>query len=240
MKTFWLTGAAITSLAIATTTSGDTLDLVRATIANGINSQTAEEENPSQPVEESGFYIQGNLGANLMSDIKINRQQNPVKMAVGVDGGMRFGYQICEWLSVDAQTGVAWNEGRDMAAGQSLTLYQVPVMANVNFTIPLSRPGSERWPFIGVTTYFDFNVGLGAEWTRFDTTNFSAPGMSDKTDDWAFAYQVGTDLRFGLTSNFDLGLFFNFRGTTKVDMAPAMEAKELFNYALGMNFRITF
>ena len=244
MKTDWLTGAAIASLAIATTTCGDTLDLVHAAIANGISSQDVDEETPSEPVEQSGFYLGGGVGVNLMSDITVNGTANNLKMAAGVDSSVSVGYQFVEWFSVEAESGVVWNEGRDLPPGLSMNLYQVPIMANANFTIPLSRPGSQRWPFIGVTAYLDFKVGIGTEWTRF---NWKASGNKTNTSDWAFAYQVGTDLRLGLTSNFDLGVYFRFRGTTKVAMSNqviagvgGIDAKELLNYALGMNFRVTF
>ena len=242
MNTTWLTCTAIMSLAVATTTTGDTLDLVRTAMANGINAQATDDDIPSQPVEESGFYIRGNVGANLMSSIKVNGGSS-VKMAVGVDSGLSFGYQIMEWFSVEAQSGLTWNEGRDLPSGLSMELYQVPIMANANFIVPISRPGSERWPFIGVTAYLDFTVGLGAEWTQF---NWKFAGNKSHTSDWSFAYQVGTDLRLGITHNFDMGIYFNFRGTTKVAMdngtVPGfgLDAKNLLNYALGVNFRVSF
>ena len=237
MKSIWLAGAAFVSLAVATTTTGDTLDLVHTAIANGFNSQATDDDIPSEPVEESGFYFRGDVGLNLMTNAKINNSNQEFRFDPGVDSAILFGYQFLEWLSIEAQSGLAWNQARDQPANNSLNLFQVPILANVNFIVPISRPGSERWPFIGLTAYLDFNFGMGAQWTRAAS---KVGGVSQNHDDWAFAYQLGTDLRMGITHNFDMGIYFKFRGTTTVTLQTNAKAKELMNFALGMNFRVSF
>lgn len=235
MKSIWLVGAAIISITSASASS-DTLDLVRTAFANGVTSQAAEDKTP-EPVEKVGFYFQANVGVNFISNVKINGQSATMNFDPGVDSSFSFGYQVLEWLGLEAQTGVAWNEARDFPQNYGLTLWQVPVMGNVKFIIPLSRPESERWPFIGVTAYLDFNAGVGALWTQ---ARYTIPGQGTHNNSWAFAYQVGTNLRMAITHNFDMGVYFNFRGTTTVTLETNVKAKELFNYGLGLTFRVSF
>ena len=295
IKHLWL---AVASLPItAGIASGDTLDLVRTAVANGVtvNADDSEEDT-------LGLFFRFNFGANFMDNANIKdipmRGPGPIAMPAGtngrpglsnaaikfntgIDATVAFGYELSDWLSIELQTGLVWNgvngvtgnwmipNGQPGGVQQTVTtniwggngnLYQVPMMVNLNFDIPLSTPDSERWPFIGCTTYLTLNLGVGAEYAKLKIDDIQLPGGAgvptlnagiDKGA-WGFAYQVGANLRMEIAHNMDLGLYFQFRGTSSMNFgSPSVTGtplvsgmdftvSSLMNYAVGMNFRIEF
>ncbi|MCH2161554.1 MAG: hypothetical protein MK085_06730 [Phycisphaerales bacterium] len=292
IKHLWLAAASLPIT--AGLASGDTLDLVRTAVANGVTVQADDTDKGTM-----GLYFRFDAGANFLGNANIKNvslqgtsmptgtpgiSNAGIKFNPGLDTAVSFGYELGDWLSIELQTGLAWNgingiygnwlipngisgTGEQLIVDRNISggnghLYQIPMMVNLNFDIPLSTPDSERWPFIGHTAYLTLSVGVGAEYAHLNITDMYFPGgggtglatMRAELDNgaWAFAYQVGANLRMELAQNMDLGVYFRFRGTSSFDFgnptfdAPGVnsprgfEISSLLNYAVGMNFRIEF
>lgn len=137
-----------------------------------------------------------------------------VDFNTGFRGDVVLGYNICRSWAVELNTGVVWNSV-DSINGNTLSkysasadLYQIPLMVNAIYKVPLKGPFK---PYIG--------AGVGVIVGMFDSSGIPGlyfPGGSQdfNATDTVFAYQaeVGCEYHIGEHAQFDLA--YKFLGTT--------------------------
>ena len=134
----------------------------------------------------------------------------------GVRGDITLGYNICRSFAVELDAGVIWSSvnsitGNSLStASASADLYQVPLMVNAIYNVPLK---GKLKPYIG--------AGIGVAIGIFDSTGVPglyfpvAGGSKDfNATDTVFAYQVEVGLKYLLGKHAELGLAYKFFGTT--------------------------
>jgi opacity protein-like surface antigen len=187
----------------------------------------------------------GDVGAAIPQDMDITnvaRSGNRTGLSgasLSLDTGIRFdlglAYDVTEWFNVQLASGLIWNEvskmqgtvvdgvpsvvgGNARLSGGSGDMYQVPIMVNGEFRLPL-----------GKDMKLTLGGGLGAVWGDLSVSGVNlstAPAVRASVDgsDWAFAYQGSLGLEWVLSSNVSLGAKYSFLGTTQLDFGT-------FNYS---------
>jgi opacity protein-like surface antigen len=180
-----------------------------------------------QGAEHSGPYAKFDIGGTLQQDLKIRTLDGVTapNSKFTFDPGVRFdvagGYNFNESLAVELELGMTYNQvdqirlfgtalprvepdrpffGRDDEDRDehALGFYQVPIMANVIYTLPLS---SRVRPFIG--------VGAGGIASIFERDRRHD---SDSDSDFTFGYQGQAGLTFILNEHMDIGVLYKFMG----------------------------
>jgi opacity protein-like surface antigen len=140
--------------------------------------------------------------------------QPKMRLSPGVRSDFAVGYAFNKMLSLEIEGGVVYNpldkieytgtyEGYPFSSEESVSdfsLWQVPVLANVIFTIPLD---SKFKPFIG--------AGAGGIWTILS-------GEGETDDDFTFAFQGMAGVNYAITEDVDLGIAYKFLGTLQHDL----------------------
>lgn len=134
----------------------------------------------------------------------------------GVRGDVVLGYKICHSFAVELNSGIIWNSVDSIngnvlsTVGGSADLYQVPLMANCIYKIPIK---GHFKPFVG--------AGVGAVVGFFESSSvpglyFPGPGGSKdfNATDTVFAYQAEVGFEYLLGKHARLGLAYKFLGTT--------------------------
>ncbi len=160
------------------------------------------------------FYFNSSLGGSWIGSTTLTSSDgsfiNPlnsgqVKFSPGVQTDIGFGYHINEWLAAELEIGVAFNPidsiGGNGGSGGNLTLFQIPILANVVFRLPTR---SRFKPFIG--------LGVGGVQTEL-LDNDLFYGRS--ADDFGFAWQGFAGVRYELGSKWELGVVYKYLGTTE-------------------------
>jgi len=135
--------------------------------------------------------------------------RHDIKFHPGIRGDIGLGYNINNHWSAKVETGVIWTS-YDMVGnnklssnGNSVDLYQIPLLANVIYRLPLG----ERW-----TSYA--GIGLGGVLSVYDFTLFDFTGSLNHTygteTDIAFAYQAETGVKYSLAENISFGICYKF------------------------------
>lgn len=130
----------------------------------------------------------------------------------GLHAGVNLGYNFCQSLAAELETGVVWNsinsiQGNSLSTGSaSADLYQIPVLMNVIYK-----------PWHGAFVPY-FGVGIGGVAAIFNGSNIpgsffpgSSPDFSDM--DFVFAYQATAGFKYSVSEHIDLGLAYQFLGT---------------------------
>lgn len=161
------------------------------------------------------LYLDINAGPAITQDAAI--QNSPfgntsnVQFDNGLRAGLGVGYNVTPSFAAELETGVIWNsvhsiQNNDLSAlNASADLYQIPILANAIYK-PLH--GSFQ-PYIG--------VGLGGVAGIFDSSNiplFGPPGAGFSDTDFTFAYQAKVGFKYAVSDHVDLGLAYEFLGTT--------------------------
>jgi opacity protein-like surface antigen len=171
----------------------------------------------------NNFYFDTGLGAAFQQDASIHASafgnSGNVEFDPGIRADLHFGYNITRCFAAEIESGVIWNNiknfqtpGGDNKAstlGYSAELYEVPVLANFIY-----RPLHGAFqPYIG--------VGCGGTAGIFDSENVplysNANSGRFNANDWTFAYQAELGLKYAITSSIQLGLGYEFLGTTSHD-----------------------
>jgi hypothetical protein len=182
MRTFWLPGALvlpITAISMTATTMGDTLDLMRTSLATGIPNQAEEEEAASRT------YMRVNVGANFTRDANVHDFASSGTAAVapgsgstaglqgvhfgfdlGADSSFAIGYELMPGFSIEGEFGFAWNPVRSVSG-----IVNVPtgVLLNPNTTSTL---GGGSGDLIQIPAFVNFNADL--------------PLSTDESEFWPF------------------------------------------------------
>jgi opacity protein-like surface antigen len=171
----------------------------------------------------SNFYVDAALGAAFQQNVSIHASafgnSGNVEFDPGIRADLHFGYNITQSFAAEIESGVIWNninnfhtpngDNKASTLGYSADLYEVPVLANFVY-----RPFHGAFqPYIG--------VGCGGTAGIFDSehvplySNVYSDGFN--ATDWTFAYQAELGLKYAITKSIQLGIGYEFLGTTAHD-----------------------
>ena len=183
----------------------------------------------------------GDVGVEMTQDVNIGNISS-TSNSTGLNGaqlklntGMRFdlgvGYDVTSWFSVEATAGLIWNSvdsvsgtvtdttggfiGGDLPlSGGSGNIYNIPIMFNGKFRIPITKEANSPEIVLG--------GGIGALWSDADInsiTTANIPGLEASVtgNSWAFAYQATAGVDWKLGNNLHLGIAYAFLGTTELN-----------------------
>jgi hypothetical protein len=272
--------------------NADVLDIVTArssvstTLASSVVAQVSEDyatayPNDSDPLvvgntEDGGWYMNFMAGANKVSDIRLKTTfADRANDRSGINGveitsnwgtsiDLTAGYELLNWLSVEVQTGLAWNSFRgvtgtytdvvtlDLAGDASGDMYQIPVVANVVFDLPLgnsSEQGVGTLPGPLWNSHLTFFGGAGFQVNSYD---FNSESFIANGTNVTFRYQLGAALTTQIAYNISFGAFFRFSGSTGMDMgdlsgdigfgnaSTSLESESFYNTTVGLSLRVDF
>jgi|GEM_PF-5936769 len=247
--------AAVAALTLSSMVSADALTLI---------TQDVDEKTPPPPTEieaATPWYAAAAFGGNFLMDAKIKDEDGiKFKFKNGIGLNIGVGYQLCETLAVEVRSGVLWNEIKGfnetrMTGNTSVTatggdgdVFQIPLMASLIYSIPISEKLS-----IGL------KAGVGIQWTDFKASNImlsEAIGLSSVSYDHtstAFRWEVGFQLANQIAHNVRIGGGVIFSGTSSVSLGTATvtgaaaagnfgdnKLEALYNVSLGFGITITF
>jgi len=167
----------------------------------------------------SRFYVDADMGAAFQQDAAIKNSpfgnSGEVQFDPGLRANIRLGYNLSRSFAAEFETGVVWNsinnfstpngDNKANTLGYSADLYEIPLLANVIY-----RPLHGAFqPYIG--------AGCGGVAGMFTSQHIPlfASGFSDT--DWTFAYQAEAGLRYVVSKSVQLGIAYQFLGTTEHD-----------------------
>jgi opacity protein-like surface antigen len=175
-----------------------------------------------QGAERPGPYAKIDIGGVVQQDLKIktldgfSAPDSKFTFDPGVRFGLAGGYNFNESLAAELEIGMTFNEvdeirllgtvlpriepepiffGPEDEGRRALGFYQVPIMANVIYTLPLS---SRFRPFVG--------AGAGGIASIFS-------GEFDHDSDFTFGYQGQAGFIFVLNEHMDVGVTYKFMST---------------------------
>jgi opacity protein-like surface antigen len=252
MKKMMMIAAGAATLMLSSMASADTLALLY---------QDADDTTPPPPTEieaANPWYAAAAFGGNFLMDAKIKDADGiKFKFKNGIGLNIGVGYQLCETLAVEVRSGVLWNEIKgfnETQMNENITggegdVYQIPLMASLIYSIPISEKLS-----IGL------KAGVGIQWTDFNASNieFSSPGVQSSFGSYdhtstAFRWEVGFQLANQIAHNVRIGGGVLFSGTSSVSLGTATvtgaaaggnfgddKLEALYNVSLGFGITITF
>ena len=244
--------AAAAALTLSSMVSADALALI---------TQDADEKTPPLPTETAAanpWYAAAAVGGNFLLDAKIKDEDGiEFKFKNGLGLNIGVGYQLCETLAVEVRSGLLWNEIKgfnETGMNENITggdgdVYQIPLMASLIYSIPISEKLS-----IGL------KAGVGIQWTDFNASNIevSSPGVPSSFGSYdhtstAFRWEVGFQLANQIAHNVRIGGGVLFSGTSSVSLGTATvtggaagadfgddKLEALYNVSLGFAIKITF
>src|ERR1051325_1972304 len=153
---------------------------------------------------------------------------------ISYDLGFRFDYRAGTWFNdswgAEVEVGLMHNSVKSVAGeslstnGESLDHYQIPVMVNVLYNLPL--PGR-----FGVHA----GAGIGGVYSLFWGGNiFNSAG------DLTFGFQGMLGAKYALTDHCDLGVTYKFLGTTDHDLGFGVRASGTRSHSLLMAVTFKF
>ena len=148
--------------------------------------------------------------------------------------------------AVDSISGQFASAANPMLAGTvtggSGDLYQVPIVANLQYRFDLSE-----------TMTLGLLAGFGGQYSDLEVDDVRVldprfPGGVEvggtSSSGWAFRYQFGLDLSWSLSSRTSLGLNVRYAGTTDLNGGSSssadFDAKSFQNLAMGITFSLAF
>lgn len=216
--------------------SSDTLPLnLTQVVALPANAQATPPSGAGKTAISDYLYLMGDVGVTLTQDVNMKNTLGLTGVQFGLDTGMRFdlgvGYDVTSWFSVEATAGLIWNSvdsvsgtvtdttggfiGGDLPlSGGSGNIYNIPIMFNGKFRIPITKDANSPEIVLG--------GGIGALWSDADinsVTTAAVPGLeaSVSGNSWAFAYQATAGVDWKLGNNLHLGIAYAFLGTTELN-----------------------
>lgn len=172
----------------------------------------------SAQAEAGRFYLQGDVGAAITSDVELNEFFGPVaadsqiNLNPGVRLGVRGGYGVTDWFAAEVETGFTINSIDSITGGSTddASLTQVPFLVNARFECP----ACERF-----TPYFGGGVGFSSTILYGDRIQVgSSPQLDGSVGGLAFAYQAFVGVRYRLNERMGISLEYHFFGTESSDL----------------------
>ena len=163
---------------------------------------------PAQDIAGRG-YLSLDVGLALQQDITLQRAGDSRRLSF--DPGARLdlsgGLHLSESWRAELELGFIFNSVSAIdgeSAGSSAEYFQVPIMANGIYTLPLHGP---------IRVYV--GAGLGGVASMFWNNLF------DADDSFTFGYQAIVGAKYALNDSLDLGLSYKLLGTLEHDLGPA-------------------
>ncbi len=160
---------------------------------------------PAETVGER-LYLGINGGGTFVQDLTFKDDLGSGKLRF--DPGFRLdvagGYDFTDWLAGEIETGFTINIAKAISEDgferNSLVMFQVPIMANLRYRVPVR---CRLRPFIG--------AGAGGVYTSLENDSLFA---NDQTGhDFVFGYQAFAGVHYQLNPKLEMGLQYKFMGT---------------------------
>lgn len=155
-------------------------------------------------------YLNVDIGPSFVQDAAINwttklrpftfRGSRTVEFQTGIRGDVAVGYNMSDAWAIELESGMMWN-----ATGDEEQLYQIPILVNVIYKIPLKN----SW-----TPYF--GAGAGGVVSDLSLLTAAAPFaslMRTSDTDLAFAYQAMAGIKYAISGHAQIDLGYKFFGT---------------------------
>ncbi len=188
--------------------------------------------------DQGQVYGRFDVGANFMNDLKVDNTGIDLEFDTGVRFDFAGGYKITDAFAVELEVGFAYNSvdsfnfhyGQDYEAdisdyGLDFDLYQIPMLVNLSYTIPLN---SKIKPFVGVGV-----GGLAA------IASAEMYGFEEDESAFAFAYQAFAGVNYQISNNVDIGLIYKFMGSSDLDF-DSFETDGIGAHMIGLNLEWRF
>ena len=150
-------------------------------------------------------YLNVDAGVAIEKDITSKTTGGKISFDPGVRFGVSGGYRFNESVALELETGLIYNS-IDKVGGVPLTVfgqnadwYQVPILANVIYHIPIA---DKFHAFVG--------AGAGAV---VSTVNIESGPFSMDDSDVTFGYQILAGVTYAINEKMDVGVGYKFLGT---------------------------
>lgn len=171
---------------------------------------------PPPPPQDTGFYIQGDVGGQWTHDVKLNEffgvpltPDSKIKLEPGIRAGVAGGYQFCSFFALEGELGFMGNHIDSITSAvyiHDAYLANMPFLVNAKFMLP-NR--SIVTPFVG--------AGVGFSETILDADNISildtAGGVTTMHgNDWdtVFAWQAFAGLKFRVNDYMGISVEYRY------------------------------
>jgi opacity protein-like surface antigen len=183
--------------------------------------------------QERQYYLNLDAGASVVQNLNI-KGGNRIELNPGARFDGEFGWQFSQPLAAEFETGFALNSVDKIGGvavssyGGSADIYQIPMMANLVYTIPTQ---GKIKPYIGAGA-----GGIAA------VADMQTPLGNVNDTDITFGYQGFAGVRWTLSEHADIGLAYKFMGSTDHTWSSrgvAIRTDAMFTHALLLSFRWT-
>jgi opacity protein-like surface antigen len=163
----------------------------------------------------TGFYAGADAGGLLTLDTSVKEFVGPTPGAkMELDPGFRLGlhggYRLCDWFSVEGETGIMGNTIKSITGANidgDATLANVPFMVNARFELPHGK--------CPITPYFGGGAGGSATVLSFDRhIDFNGTRLHGTDSDVVAAYQAFGGIRYAINDHMDVGVEYHYFATT--------------------------
>ena len=144
--------------------------------------------------EPGKMYLDLDAGPAFLQDVTIKSGPgagSTLTFDTGVRADAGFGYNVTDALSVELESGVVWNSGKNVSGD----VYQIPVLFEGIWNIPVNGAWSA---YIG--------GGVGGVWTDVESGGTS-------NSDFVFAFSGVAGLKYKLSDKADVGIAYKFLGS---------------------------
>ena len=185
--------------------------IATAALLAGVVSARAQMDSRNQsPFYASGpFYVNVDAGGNILQNMSVKNAASGFSFDPGTRADVSIGYQIADPLAIELETGILWNSlssdsGPGFPFDDRTSLYQVPLLANLIYRVPISG---------GLSAYF--GGGAGGVASTLQLREHPAPGVyfHDTDTDFTFAYQGLAGLKYAFNPAMEVGVGYKFLGT---------------------------
>ena len=187
------------------------------------------------------YYFGVDVGLTLTSSTKGEASgggqsvDGTVKFKTGYRLGLTGGYMINDNFAVEVETGFSGTSvksiaGESLDAGEEVSIYQIPVLANVIWRIPT---GMKLKPYVG--------LGAGMASSIIDIKN--ARGLTDGNDSTVVpAFQALAGIRYDFTDRLGLvaGYKYLYTGSPEWDGGVQIKTGALKSHQINVGLNFTF
>jgi opacity protein-like surface antigen len=184
--------------------------------------------------DSGGFYTKFDFGAALPSDADVSEfvgipldPNVDLEMDPGIRAGVALGLHLSDAFAIELESGVAYNQmdsidGLSFSdAGVELNVYQVPVLLNAIYRIPV---GDRFGAYVG--------AGAGGVIALLDG--------DESDDDVTYAWQVQAGVDFKIGESLNLGVGYKLLGTGEIEWAGFMTIESLMTHSVFASLRLEF
>lgn len=170
----------------------------------------------SAHAQDSRFYVGVDAGGALTKDTRVKEFFGPVDSGTkvnldpGVRIGFRGGYRLCDWFSVEGETGIIDNNIKSITGANidgNASLANVPFLLNARFELPHGR--------CPITPYIGGGAGGSATILNIEH-HIDLGGVRLRGSDAAavFAYQAFGGLKYAINDQMSVGVEYHYFATT--------------------------